>query len=110
MMGGRIWIWRWKGVGALRMGRSGDIGGISCMIDGARARGCQRQNMVHGVWTPTLQVYRVVEIRACMTPSLGRNGLRRDTWPNGPTDCVAAPKQNLNTELFRRFPLTPDEF
>jgi hypothetical protein len=45
-----------------------------------------------------------------MTPSLGRNGLRRDTWPNGPTDCVAAPKQNLNTELFRRFPLTPDEF
>jgi hypothetical protein len=38
------------------------------------------------------------------------NGLRRDTWPNGPRDGVAAPKQNLNAELFRRFLLTPDEF
>jgi hypothetical protein len=28
--------------------------------------------------------------------------------PNGPTDGVA--KQNLNADLFRRFPLTPDEF
>jgi hypothetical protein len=29
---------------------------------------------------------------------------------HGPTDGVAAPKQNLNADLFRRFPLTPDEF
>jgi hypothetical protein len=42
------------GVGALRMGRSGDIGSIACVIDGARVRGCRRQNMVHRVWTPTL--------------------------------------------------------
>jgi hypothetical protein len=45
-----------------------------------------------------------------MTPGLAPNGLRRDTRRNGPTDGVAAPKQNLNAELFRRFPLTPDEF
>ena len=49
-------------------------------------------------------------IRACVTLGLAPNGLRRDTRPNGPTDGVAAPKQNLNAELFRRFPLTPDEF
>jgi hypothetical protein len=49
-------------------------------------------------------------IRACVTPGLDPNGLRRDTRPNGPTDGDAAPKQNLNAELFRRFPLTPDEF
>jgi hypothetical protein len=49
-------------------------------------------------------------IRAGVTPGLAPNGLRRDTRPNGPTDGVAAPKQNLNAELFRRFPLTPDEF
>jgi hypothetical protein len=29
---------------------------------------------------------------------------------HGPTDGVAAPKQNLNAELIRRFPLTLDEF
>jgi hypothetical protein len=45
-----------------------------------------------------------------MTPGLAPNGLRRDTRPNGPTDGVTAPKQNLNAELIRRFPLTPDEF
>jgi hypothetical protein len=44
------------------MGRSGDIGGVDCVINGARVRECRRQNMVHGVWTPTLQAYRVVEI------------------------------------------------
>ena len=60
--GGEIRIWRRTGVGALRMGRSGDIGGIACVIDGAWARGCRRQNMVHGMWTPALQAYRVVEI------------------------------------------------
>jgi hypothetical protein len=41
---------------------------------------------------------------------LAPNGFRRDTRPNDPTDGVEAPKQNLNAELFRRFPLTPDEF
>jgi hypothetical protein len=45
-----------------------------------------------------------------VTPGLAPNGLRRDTRPNGPTDGVAAPKHNLNADLFRRFPLTPDEF
>jgi hypothetical protein len=45
-----------------------------------------------------------------MTPGLAPNGLRRDTWSNGPKDGVAAPKQNLNAESFRRFLLTPDEF
>jgi hypothetical protein len=45
-----------------------------------------------------------------MTPGLAPNGLRRDTWPNDPTDGVTEPKQNLNADLFRRFPLTPDEF
>ena len=49
-------------------------------------------------------------IRVCVTPRLAPNGLRRDTRPNGPTDGVAAPKQNLNADLFRRFPLTPVEF
>jgi hypothetical protein len=42
-----------------------------------------------------------------VTPGLAPNGLRRDTRPNGTTDGVAAPKQNLNAELIRRFPLTP---
>jgi hypothetical protein len=41
---------------------------------------------------------------------LAPNGLRRDTRPNSPTDGVATPKQNLNAELIRRFPLTPNEF
>jgi hypothetical protein len=45
-----------------------------------------------------------------VTPGLAPNGFRRDTRPNGPTDGVAGPKQNLNAELFRRFLLTPDEF
>jgi hypothetical protein len=44
------------------------------------------------------------------SPGLAPNGLLRDTRPNGPTDGVAAPKQNLNAGLFRRFLLTPDEF
>jgi hypothetical protein len=47
---------------------------------------------------------------ACVTPGCAPNGLRRDTQPNGPTDGVAAPKQNLNAHLFQRFPLTPAEF
>jgi hypothetical protein len=51
-----------------------------------------------------------LNIRACVTPGLAPNGLRRDTRPNSPTDGVTAPKQNLNAELFPRFPLTPDEF
>jgi hypothetical protein len=38
------------------------------------------------------------------------NGLRHDTRPNGPTDGVAAPKHNMNAELFRRFLLTPVNF
>jgi hypothetical protein len=29
---------------------------------------------------------------------------------HSPTDSVAAPKQNLNADLFRGFLLTPDEF
>jgi hypothetical protein len=45
-----------------------------------------------------------------MTPRLAPNGLRHDTWPNGPTNGVAARKQNLNAKLFRQFSLTPDEF
>jgi hypothetical protein len=45
-----------------------------------------------------------------VTPGLIPNGLRHDTRANGPTDGVAATKQNLNSDLFRRFPLTPDEF
>jgi hypothetical protein len=49
-------------------------------------------------------------MRACVTARLTPNGLRRDTQPNGPTNVVVAPKQNLNAELFRRFPLTPNEF
>jgi hypothetical protein len=62
---------------------------------------------------PTLMWLRPLNkyiIRACVTPGLAPNGLRRDTRPNGPTVGVAAPKQNLNVDLFRRFPLTPDEF
>jgi hypothetical protein len=59
------------------------------------------------MWWRLLNKY---SIRACVTPGLAPNGLRRDTRPNGPIDGVAAPKQNLNAELFRRFPLTPDEF
>jgi hypothetical protein len=39
-------------------------------------------------------------IRAFMTPGLAPNGFRRDTRPNDTTDGVAAPKQNLNAELF----------
>jgi hypothetical protein len=59
------------------------------------------------MWRRLLNKY---SIRACMTPGLAPNGLRRDTRLNGPTDGVAAPKQNLNADLFRRFLLTPDEF
>jgi hypothetical protein len=40
-----------------------------------------------------------------MTPGLAPNGLRRDTRPNSPTDGVAAPKQNLNAELFSTIPV-----
>jgi hypothetical protein len=62
---------------------------------------------------PTLMWRRLLNkqsIRACVTPRRAPNGLRRDTRPNGPTNGVAAPKQNLNADLFRRFPLTPAEF
>jgi hypothetical protein len=45
----------------------------------------------------------------CTTPGGTPNGLQHDTWPNGPTDDVATPKQNLSVDLFRRLPLTPDE-
>jgi hypothetical protein len=45
-----------------------------------------------------------------VTPSLTPNGIQLDAWPNSPTDGVAALKQNLNADLFRGFPLTPDEF
>jgi hypothetical protein len=38
---------------------------------------------------------------ACLTLGLAPNGLRRDTRANDPTHGVAAPKQNLNAELFR---------
>jgi hypothetical protein len=46
----------------------------------------------------------------CMTPGLTPNGLQHDIRPNNPTDGVASPKQNMNAELFRLLPLTPDEF
>jgi hypothetical protein len=59
------------------------------------------------MWWRLLNKY---SIRACVTPGLAPNGLQRNTRPNGPTDGVAAPKQNLNAELFQRFSLTPDEF
>jgi hypothetical protein len=62
---------------------------------------------------PTLmwqQLLNKESIRACVTHGRAPNGLRRDTRANGPIDGVAAPKQNVNAELFRRFPLTPDEF
>ena len=43
-----------------------------------------------------------------MTPVLAPNGLRRDTRPNGPTDGVAAPKQNLNADFFLTIPVSKD--
>jgi hypothetical protein len=45
-----------------------------------------------------------------VTPGLAPNGLPQVTRPNGPTNGVAEPKQNLKADLFRRFPLTLDEF
>jgi hypothetical protein len=62
---------------------------------------------------PTLMWRRLLNkwsIRACVTPGLAPNGHRRDTRPSGPTDGVAAPKHNLNADLFQRFLLTPNEF
>jgi hypothetical protein len=38
-----------------------------------------------------LMLYKY-SIRACVTPGLSPNGLRRDTQANGRTDNVAAPK------------------
>jgi hypothetical protein len=45
-----------------------------------------------------------------VTPGHTPNELQHDTRPNSPTDGVTTPKQNLDAHLFRRFPLTPDEF
>jgi hypothetical protein len=51
-----------------------------------------------------------IEVRGCTTPRGTSNGLQHNTRPNGPTDGVAAPKQNLSANLFWWFPLIPDEF
>jgi hypothetical protein len=51
-----------------------------------------------------------IEFRGVHNPGRTSNGLQHDTRPNGPTDDVAAPKQNLSSGLFQRFLLTPDEF
>jgi hypothetical protein len=46
----------------------------------------------------------------CKIPRRVPNGLQRDTRTNSPKDSVAVSKQNLDSDLFRRFPLTPMEF
>jgi hypothetical protein len=47
---------------------------------------------------------------ACTTSGGTPNELQHDTRANSPTNGVVAPKQNLNADLFRRFPLTPNDF
>jgi hypothetical protein len=57
--------------------------------------------------TQTLMWWRLLikyRLGACTTPRGTPNGLQHDTRPNNPTGDVAAPKQNLNADLFWRFP------
>jgi hypothetical protein len=51
-----------------------------------------------------------IEVRGVQTHGGTPNGLQHDTRTNSLIDCVAAPKYDMNANLFWWFPLTPDEF
>jgi hypothetical protein len=67
------------------------------------SQGNQELNKTQTLTRVAAAIYRALDVTPLDAPP---NGPKYDTQSNGPKDSIAAPWQILDTDLFRRFPLT----